>query len=52
MVTSEYSTIASTLQFGQVINTSNINTIGDIIGTSLPYEVSHQARMDITSPPI
>ena len=49
---SEYSMMASTLQFSQVIDTSNINTIGDIIGTSLLHEVQHQARMEITLTPV
>ena len=49
---SEHSMMASTLQFDQVINTSNINTVGDIIGTSLPHEVRRQARMEITPTPI
>ena len=50
--TSEHSTMASTLQFDQVIDASNINTVGDIIGTSLPHEVQCQARMEITPTPI
>ena len=37
--TSEHSTMASILQFDQVIDASNINTVSDIIGTSLPHEV-------------
>ena len=49
---SEHSTMASMLQFGQVIDTPNINTVGDIISISLPHEVRHQARMDITPSPI
>ena len=52
MATSEYSTMASTLQFDQVIDASNINTVGDIIGTSLPHEVQHQVRIEVIPPPI
>ena len=52
MATSEYSTMASTLQFDQVIDASNINTVGDIIGTSLPHEVRHQVRIEVIPPPI
>ena len=49
---SEHSTMASTLQFNQVINASDINTVGDIIGTSLPHEVRRQVRMEVIPPPI
>ena len=44
--------MASTLQFDQVIDASDINTVGDIIGTSLPHEVQRQVRMEIIPPHI
>ena len=44
--------MASTLQFDQVIDASNINTVGDIIGTSLPHEVRRQVRIEVIPPPI
>ena len=44
--------MASTLQFDQVIDTSNINTVNDNIGTSLLHEVQHQARIEIILTPI
>ena len=44
--------MASTLQFDQVIDASDINTVGDIIGTSLPHEVQCQVRMEDIPPPI
>ena len=44
--------MASTLQFDQVIDASNINTVGDIIGTSLPHEVRCQVRIEVIPPPI
>ena len=52
LLQSEHSTMTSTLQFGRVIETSNINIIGDIISTSLPHEVQRQARMEVIPPPI
>ena len=44
--------MASTLQFNQVIDASNINTVSDIIGTSLPHKVRHQVRIEVIPPPI
>ena len=44
--------MASTLQFDQVIDASNINTVGDIDGTSLPHEVWRQVRIEVIPPPI
>ena len=46
MATSEHSTMASTLQCDQGIDTSTINIVGDIISTSLLHEVRRQARME------